>query len=172
MCVCVCYIGPYLDDEETREKFSDAYRAMTDAFLAFPLCVPGTAVWKGYKVRAHTHMERETRGCYVTRCVSVVTGVAEAHRAVNISVRAGISGLMCVRVSVCVCVCVVQGRLFIIKVLSEAAARSKKRMAAGHEPECLLDFWSQQVRTRYSENTDVHSTLTQSGTDCPLGSTG
>ncbi len=38
-----------------------------------------------------------------------------------------------------------QGRCYIIKVLSVAAARSKKRMAAGHEPECLLDFWAQQV---------------------------
>ncbi len=41
-----------------------------------------------------------------------------------------------------------QGRLFIIKVLSVAAKRSKARMAAGHEPECLLDFWSQTVRHR------------------------
>ena len=39
-----------------------------------------------------------------------------------------------------------QGRLFIIKVLTKAAARSKQRMREGHEPECLLDFWSQQVR--------------------------
>lgn len=78
--------GPYLDDPVEREKFSDAYRAMTDAFLAFPLCVPGTAVWKGR-----------------------------------------------------------QGRLFIIKVLTKAAARSKAKMASGAEPECLLDFWSQAV---------------------------
>lgn len=80
------FAGPYLDDEETRVKFSAAYRAMTEAFLAFPLFLPGTGVWKGY-----------------------------------------------------------QGRLFIIKVLSVAARRSKQRMAAGGEPECLLDFWSQQV---------------------------
>ncbi len=43
-----------------------------------------------------------------------------------------------------------QGRCYIIKVLSVAAARSKKRMAAGHEPECLLDFWAQQVSVRPS----------------------
>lgn len=80
------FAGPYLDNAEEREKFSEAYKAMTEAFLAIPLCVPGTAVWKGR-----------------------------------------------------------QGRFFIIKVLTKAAARSKVRMAAGHEPECLLDFWSQQI---------------------------
>lgn len=45
--------GPYLDDAETRTKFSKAYMAMTEAFLGFPLCVPGTAVWKGYKGRLY-----------------------------------------------------------------------------------------------------------------------
>ena len=49
---CVC-AGPYLDDPVVREKFSDAYRHMTDAFLAFPLCVPGTAVWKGRQGRLY-----------------------------------------------------------------------------------------------------------------------
>jgi hypothetical protein len=81
------FAGPYLDDPEEREKFSAAYRAMTDAFLALPLCVPGTDVWKGK-----------------------------------------------------------QGRLYIIKILTKAAARSKAKMAAGEEPVCLLDFWSIQVR--------------------------
>ncbi len=38
-----------------------------------------------------------------------------------------------------------QGRLYIIKVLEQAASRSKARMAEGHEPDCLLDFWSQQI---------------------------
>lgn len=77
---------------QEREKFSEAYRNMTDAFLAPPVCLPGTKVWKGR-----------------------------------------------------------QGRLFIIKVLTRAAARSKVRMAAGHEPECLLDFWSQQVLQEVKE---------------------
>mmetsp|Transcript_22957 Transcript_22957/g.50366 ORF Transcript_22957/g.50366 Transcript_22957/m.50366 type:complete len:531 (+) Transcript_22957:194-1786(+) len=80
------FAGPYLDDPKTRAEFSEAYRNMTDAFLAPPFCLPGTAVWKGR-----------------------------------------------------------QGRLYIIKVLTKAAARSKQRMREGHEPECLLDFWSQQV---------------------------
>uniref|UniRef100_A0A6T8Q4F7 sterol 22-desaturase n=1 Tax=Chlamydomonas leiostraca TaxID=1034604 RepID=A0A6T8Q4F7_9CHLO len=80
------FAGPYLDDPAERDAFGKAYMDMTDAFLAFPLCVPGTAVWKGR-----------------------------------------------------------QGRLFIIKVLTKAAARSKAKMATGAEPECLLDFWSQQV---------------------------
>ncbi len=31
------------------------------------------------------------------------------------------------------------------QTLTKAAARSKARIAAGHEPECLLDFWTKQV---------------------------
>ncbi len=45
---------------QERALFSDAYRAMTDGFLAFPLLLPGTGVWKGrqgryyiIKVRVH-----------------------------------------------------------------------------------------------------------------------
>lgn len=45
------FIGPYLDDAEEKEKFSVAYRHMTDAFLAFPVCFPGTAVWRGKQAR-------------------------------------------------------------------------------------------------------------------------
>lgn len=86
------FAGPYLDDPEERAKFSKAYSAMTDAFLAPPICLPGTNVWKGR-----------------------------------------------------------QGRFFIIKVLTKAAARSKERMRNGAEPECLLDFWSQQVLTEIAE---------------------
>lgn len=80
------FVGPYLDNAEERAAFSDAYRAMTDGFLAFPLLLPGTGVWKGR-----------------------------------------------------------QGRYYIIKVLTKAAARSKIRMAEGHEPACLLDFWTKQI---------------------------
>lgn len=86
------FAGPYLDDPEERKKFGKAYMAMTDAFLALPLCIPGTDVWKGR-----------------------------------------------------------QGRFFVIKVLTKAAARSKQRMLEGHEPECLLDFWSQQVNLEFAE---------------------
>lgn len=47
--------GPYINayGQEVRTKFSAAYRAMTDAFLALPICLPGTAVWKGYKGRLY-----------------------------------------------------------------------------------------------------------------------
>ncbi len=41
------FLGPYLRDPVTRAKFSKGYRDMTDAFLAFPFCFPGTAVWRG-----------------------------------------------------------------------------------------------------------------------------
>ncbi|GFH16166.1 putative cytochrome P450 524A1, partial [Haematococcus lacustris] len=51
-CLAGCLAsGPYLDSPELKNKFLVAYRAMTDAFLAFPVCVPGTAVWKGYQGR-------------------------------------------------------------------------------------------------------------------------
>jgi cytochrome P450 family 710 subfamily A protein len=44
--------GPYLDDPKVQARFSEAYRVMTDGFLAFPLKFPGTAVWKAMKVRS------------------------------------------------------------------------------------------------------------------------
>jgi cytochrome P450 family 710 subfamily A protein len=80
------FAGPYLDDPEERDRFSDAYRAMTEGFLALPLKLPGTKVWRA-----------------------------------------------------------MQGRQYVIKVLTRASARSKARMAAGAEPDCLLDFWTQQL---------------------------
>ena len=47
------FVGPYLDDPVVKEKFSQAYSDMTDAFLAFPLCFPGTTVWKGRQGRLY-----------------------------------------------------------------------------------------------------------------------
>ncbi|KAL6781877.1 hypothetical protein ACKKBF_B09810 [Auxenochlorella protothecoides x Auxenochlorella symbiontica] len=47
------FVGPYLDDPEVTAKFSKAYRVMTEAFLAFPVCLPGTAVWKGKQGRLY-----------------------------------------------------------------------------------------------------------------------
>lgn len=38
-----------------------------------------------------------------------------------------------------------QARKYILAVLEQAAIRSKERMKAGHEPACLLDFWTQQI---------------------------
>eukprot|EP00877_Chromochloris_zofingiensis_P010637 jgi/Chrzof1/5827/Cz16g17100.t1 len=91
------FVGPYLDDPKLRIKFSDAYRAMTDGFLTFPLKFPGTAVWKAMK-----------------------------------------------------------GRQFIISVLEQAAQRSKDRMKTGAEPDCLLDFWTQQI-LRECKEAEVHN---------------
>ena len=34
-----------------RRKFSKAFMDMTQGFLAFPLCLPGTAVWRGRQGR-------------------------------------------------------------------------------------------------------------------------
>ena len=36
-----------------RQKFSDAFIDMTVGFLAFPLCLPGTAVWRGRQGRLY-----------------------------------------------------------------------------------------------------------------------
>eukprot|EP01024_Parvocaulis_polyphysoides_P017857 TRINITY_DN17878_c0_g1_i1.p1 TRINITY_DN17878_c0_g1~~TRINITY_DN17878_c0_g1_i1.p1 ORF type:complete len:358 (+),score=38.48 TRINITY_DN17878_c0_g1_i1:220-1293(+) len=63
------FAGPYLTDPVEREKFSQSFRAMTEGFLAFPICLPGTKVgtiveqdvvtqfkgqvWKGKQGRLH-----------------------------------------------------------------------------------------------------------------------
>lgn len=47
------FAGPYLNNASEREKFSSAFMDMTQGFLAFPLCVPGTAVWKGKQGRLY-----------------------------------------------------------------------------------------------------------------------
>ena len=47
------FAGPYLDDPAEKEKFSSAFMDMTQGFLAFPLCIPGTAVWKGKQGRLY-----------------------------------------------------------------------------------------------------------------------
>ena len=47
------FAGPYLTDAKEREKFSAAFIDMTLGFLAFPLCVPGTAVWRGKRGRLY-----------------------------------------------------------------------------------------------------------------------
>ena len=40
------FAGPYLGDKATRAKVSVSFADMTTGFLAFPLCLPGTAVWR------------------------------------------------------------------------------------------------------------------------------
>jgi cytochrome P450 family 710 subfamily A protein len=47
------FAGPYLDDPEERAAFSQAYRAMTDGFLALPLKLPGTRVWRAMQARQY-----------------------------------------------------------------------------------------------------------------------
>ncbi len=47
------FAGPYLDDPLEKEKFSSAFMDMTQGFLAFPLCIPGTSVWKGKQGRLY-----------------------------------------------------------------------------------------------------------------------
>lgn len=40
----LCMAGPYLGDASTRDKFNSSYRAMTEAFMCLPICLPGTDV--------------------------------------------------------------------------------------------------------------------------------
>ena len=47
------FAGPYLDDPAEREKFGQAFLDMTNGFLAFPICLPGTTVWKGRQGRMY-----------------------------------------------------------------------------------------------------------------------
>lgn len=44
------FVGPYLS-EDTRKEFSEAFKDMTDGFLALPICLPGFAVYKGKQGR-------------------------------------------------------------------------------------------------------------------------
>lgn len=79
------FAGPYLGDAATRVKFSQSFADMTNGFLAFPLCVPGTAVWKGYKGRlfilevlakgaAESKAKMKVRQC----CESLTPGMARS----------------------------------------------------------------------------------------------
>jgi cytochrome P450 family 710 subfamily A protein len=47
------FAGPYLGSKEEREAFSQAYLDMTEGFLAIPVCLPGTGVWRARKGRKH-----------------------------------------------------------------------------------------------------------------------
>ena len=40
------FAGPYITSKEEEEKFGTAFLHMTEGFLALPICIPGTAVWK------------------------------------------------------------------------------------------------------------------------------
>jgi hypothetical protein len=44
-----------------------------------------------------------------------------------------------------------QGRQYILRVLEQAAIRSKEAMRSGKEPACLLDFWTQQILAECAE---------------------
>lgn len=58
-----------------------------------------------------------------------------------------------------------KGRQYVIKVLTGAAARSKAEMRTGKEPECLLDFWSQQINTECDEADAVGQARPKYSTD-------
>eukprot|EP01025_Chloroclados_australasicus_P004916 TRINITY_DN11346_c0_g1_i2.p1 TRINITY_DN11346_c0_g1~~TRINITY_DN11346_c0_g1_i2.p1 ORF type:complete len:538 (-),score=42.28 TRINITY_DN11346_c0_g1_i2:444-2057(-) len=47
------FAGPYLMNQVEREQFSNAFKDMTLGFLAFPICLPGTQVWKGKQGRLY-----------------------------------------------------------------------------------------------------------------------
>ena len=47
------FAGPYFESNEEIEKFGEAFLHMTEGFLALPICIPGTAVWKAKKGRLY-----------------------------------------------------------------------------------------------------------------------
>ena len=47
------FAGPYFESKEEIEKFGEAFLHMTEGFLALPICIPGTAVWKAKKGRLY-----------------------------------------------------------------------------------------------------------------------
>lgn len=44
------FVGPYLSDSQ-RKDFADNYLCLNDGFLALPLNVPGTALYKAVEAR-------------------------------------------------------------------------------------------------------------------------
>ncbi len=47
------FAGPYFESKEEVEKFGQAFLHMTEGFLALPICIPGTAVWKAKQGRLY-----------------------------------------------------------------------------------------------------------------------
>lgn len=78
------FIGPYLDDPDTKAKFSKGYRDMTDGFLAFPVCLPGTTVWRARQGRIYVMKVLEQ--C-VGRARSYIQGGGEPRCLVDFWVR-------------------------------------------------------------------------------------
>jgi cytochrome P450 family 710 subfamily A protein len=44
------FVGPYLDEDQ-RKEFANNYRMMNEGFLAFPISLPGTTLWKAIRAR-------------------------------------------------------------------------------------------------------------------------
>lgn len=47
------FAGPYFESSNEVDKFGKAFLDMTEGFLALPICIPGTAVWKAKKGRLY-----------------------------------------------------------------------------------------------------------------------
>ena len=65
------FAGPYLQDPAEKQRFSDAFIAMTKGFLAFPICLPGTAVWRGKRGRLYI-LSVLTRGAAASKAAMKV----------------------------------------------------------------------------------------------------
>lgn len=68
------FAGPYLDEPGVANEVSEAYRNITNGFLAFPLCIPGTAVWKGKQGRLY--ILKTLRGAAARAKAAMQTGQA------------------------------------------------------------------------------------------------
>lgn len=140
---------------------------MTDAFLAFPLCVPGTAVWKGRQGRLFIIKVRSALGVRACFSDGLIGAWVVACFVLCVSRWLGCVCWPCWCSYATMCLptskasptaatplahmCLPSVCCMRAQVLTRAAAQSKAKMATGAEPECLLDFWSQQVLQEIKE---------------------
>ena len=73
------FAGPYIKDKAEEEKFGKAFLDMTEGFLALPVCIPGTAVWKAKKGRLYILGVLE-RGAAESKAAMKVRTVANSSR--------------------------------------------------------------------------------------------
>ena len=147
------FAGPYLDNPEEKEKFSAAFMDMTQGFLAFPLCVPGTAVWKGKQGRlyiigvlkraaARSKLAMQVSSCANDRAHIMVCNSGSGLRCQSgLLLRAPSSWVL--GTATCSCLCCMSygsGHSICMEVTHQTGATAQ----GGTEPCCLMDFWAQR----------------------------
>ena len=154
------FAGPYLDNSEEKEKFSAAFMDMTQGFLAFPLCVPGTAVWKGKQGRLYIigvlkrAAARSKLAMQVSSCTNDCAHIMVCRSGSNLRCQSGLllrapsSWVLgtATRTFLC-CVSPHPGRSICTAVINRTDAMAQ----SGAEPRCLMDFWAQRCLEEIDE---------------------